>query len=322
MNQIESSNITFSKRIKEELVTNEYSDIFIVPILSSFIKNNGEYYINKSSSRIEIKSDDAKIIKFIYSLIKRLFPNINLSFTYRKINRFNKLTLYILNCLSNTQELLKSLYINPLETKININLINKDEKIKGYFIGLFLSTGSCSNPLSSNYHFEFNLKSLESSENILKLINKLKVYPFSFKSIKRRQNYVVYLKKSDEIASFIAYLGANDSSLIYEGYRLDREMNNYSNRQLNLDMYNYNKTINNSEKILESIKLIDKYIGINNLENIKLKELAKIKLDNPETSYMELSILLSKKLNIKISKGNIYHLINKLKDIAKRYEEN
>ena len=57
-----------------------------------------------------------------------------------------------------------------LESKINQELINKEDKIRGFLMGLFLACGSCNSPKTSNYHFEFYV----SDENLAK-IQKIRV---------------------------------------------------------------------------------------------------------------------------------------------------
>ena len=45
----------------------------------------------------------------------------------------------------------------------------------------------------------------------------------SHKIIKRRNQYVVYLKKAQEIADFIAGIGATNCYLEFEDYRMTRD---------------------------------------------------------------------------------------------------
>lgn len=141
-----------------------------------------------------MKTENNKVAKYIYSLIKQIFPEANVSFSYRIMMQFKKSTQYIININSSVDEILKSLEIDYLDSKIPYNLTDKDIKIKGYLEGLFLNNGTCSSPISSNYHLEMYTNDEAFSEAILKLIRKIKDLEFNFKSIKRRNNYVVYLK--------------------------------------------------------------------------------------------------------------------------------
>lgn len=315
---------SFSKEIKEELTSLEYSKEVATSILSSFLRCNGELILSKNEERIIIKTENAKIAKFIYKLLKEVFNenNIKLSFSYRKNMRFNKSYEYIINILSAIDEVISKLSIFNLDDKIPYLLTNSEKKVRGYIVGLFLVSGSCSNPKSSNYHFEMYTHDEKYSKNILSLIkNKIKVYPFDFKMIKRRNNYVIYLKRSDQIASFLAYMDANQSSLIYEGYRLDRDVANNVNRQENLDIYNYKKVIKNSEELINIINLIDRKLGIKNINNEKLRELCYLRKDYPESSYNDLALLLSEKLNKPISKSNVNHLVIKIREMGEKFKD-
>ncbi len=313
---------SFSKEIKEELTSLSYPLDMAISILASFLKCNGELILSKNNERIIIKTENAKIAKFIYKLLKEVFKDIKLSFSYRKNMRFNKSYEYLINVLSNIDELIDKLFLSSLDDKIPYLLINSEKKVRGYIIGLFLVSGSCSNPKSSNYHFEIYTHDEKFSSNILSLIkNKIKVYPFDFKMIKRRNNYVLYLKRSDQIASFLAYMDANQSSLIYEGYRLDRDVSNNVNRQENLDIYNYKKVIKNSEELINTINLIDKKLGIKNVANEKVRELCYLRKEYPEASYNELSFLLGEKLGKNISKSNINHLVIKIREMGERFKD-
>ncbi len=313
---------SFAKEIKEELTTLDYPPEAAISLLSSFLKINGELILSKDKERIIVKTENAKIAKFIYRILKEVFNDINLSFSYRKNMRFNKSTEYLINVLDHIDEVIDTLFINNLDDKIPASLTNSEKKVRGYVVGLFLASGSCSNPKSSNYHFEIYTKDETYSKNILSLIkNKIKVYPFDFKMIKRRNNYVLYLKRSDQIASFLAYMDAMQSSLTFEGYRLDRDMANVINRQENLDFYNYNKVIKNSEELIETINVIDKKLGIKNIVNVKVRELCYLRKEYPEASYNELATLLGEKLGKNISKSNINHLIIKIREMGERFKD-
>ena len=63
-----------------------------------------------------------------------------------------------------------------------------------------MATGSINDPSSKNYHLEISSNSSRHGEYLQKLITKFGLNP---KTIKRRNKYVVYLKKSEEISDFL-----------------------------------------------------------------------------------------------------------------------
>ncbi len=316
---INENQISFSQEIKEELCNNEVSRVTALAVLSSFIKNNGSFLFG-NEERIEIKTENAKVSKYIYVLLKKVFININVSFKYRISMHFKKHYEYIIVINNEIDDILKELELDFLSNKIPYKLISKEEGLRGYFIGLFLSSGSCSNPLTSNYHLEISSKNEEFSKEILRITKKIKVYPFEFKYIQRRNSYVVYLKQSEAIASFLAFIDANNLALDFEGLRLERDENNNLNRIANLDMYNYKKMIKKSEEILEILDAYDKKYGIKNISNIKLKELCLLKKEYPEVSYNDLSKLLSERLNTNVSKSSVSRLIEQIKSFKTKYD--
>lgn len=314
-----STEISFTQRIKEELIELPYNETKSKSILSAFIRSSGSLNISNGDTKLLLKTENNKVAKYIYSLIKKEFPEANISFSYRIMMQFKKTTQYIININSDVDEILNALEINYLDSKIPYNLTDKDIKIKGYLEGLFLNNGTCSNPVSSNYHLEMYTNDEFFSEAILKLIRKIKDLEFSFKIIQRRNNYVVYLKRSDQISNFLAYLEANNSCLEFESIRIDRDNANSLNRLMNMDSYNFKKTITISEQQIKDIMQIDKSLGIKNIGNEKLRELCYLRLDNKEATFSELAELLSEKINKPVSKSNVNHLFIKIKDMAKGF---
>lgn len=313
--------ISFTQEIKEEicslidLTTNQKKSI-----LGAFIRTSGTLSIKNKKDILMLITENAKVAKFIYAIIKEMYTDIEISFSYRKSMKFYKATQYIINVNSGLLDIFKDLELNFLDDKIPYNLTNKEDKVKGYLEGLFLSCGTCNNPISSNYHLEFYVSEEALSKGILKLINKIKDVRFEFKTIKRRSNFVVYLKKSDEISSFLAYIDAFNSCLKFENVRMDRDFSNVTNRLMNCDAYNYKKSIEKAKEQIDDIELIDKNYGIKFLTNEKLALLCELRKKEPEATYQDLADMMSETLKVKVSKSNVNHLFIKLKQMAENYK--
>lgn len=310
---------SFTQKIKEELCEQDYDEQRDKALLSAFIRLSGFIVFGGQEFKLILKTENNKVAKYIYTLIKRYYPDLSLSFTYRRVMKFNKPTQYLININDNNEELLKDLSIDFLDDKIPYNYTDKDNKVRGYFAGLFLCTGSCSNPISSNYHLEMYTNNEGFSNAILKLVKKIRDVDFGFKIIKRRNNYVVYLKRSDQISDFLAFINAYNSCLSFEDIRVNRDFANVSNRLINMDTYNFKKTIDKAEEQIKDINEIDRWLGIKNISNEKLRELCYLRKDNKEATYNDLANMLSKKLNITVSKSNVNHLFIKIKELAKGY---
>ena len=314
--------ISFTNEIKNEITTNINLDTEMKrSLLAAFIRVNGTIKFKNKNEYLILRTENAKVAKFIYSLIKDLYEDVVVSFSFRKTMKFYKATEYLVNIINGGTTIFSSLDINLLESKINQELINKEDKIRGFLMGLFLACGSCNSPKTSNYHFEFYVSDENLAKNILKIISKIKSSQFDFKLTKRRNNFVIYLKKSDQISNFLAFLDASTCCIKFEDVRVSRDYSNINNRLIICDQYNYKKSIDKANVQIEQIKLIDKHLGIDNIINEKVQLLCKLRLKDPEASYADLSSMMSEELNIPVSKSNIGHLFRKIENMAKLYEK-
>lgn len=309
---------SFTKQIKEELCSLDLESDEARSLIAAFARNNGNLSFSNKNSRLTLKTENANIAKYIYKLLKQEFNDVEISFSYLKVMKLYKSTQYLVNVLTCVDEILDSLKIDFLESKIDYDLQNKENKIRGYLAGLFLASGSCNNPNTSNYHLEVAVKDEKYAESVIKLINKTKM--FSFKVTKRRNQFIIYLKRSDKISDFLNYINANTACLDFENIRIDRDFANSNNRLMNCDSYNYKKTIEISKKQIEYIKTIDKYLGVDNLQNVKIRLLCKARLENPEANFKELAEIISEQLDQSVSKSNVNHLFARIKEMAETYD--
>ena len=225
------------------------------------------------------------------------------------INRFSKL-------LSNSGlddfkiEMQGNKFCITTKKKIEINQeINDIEEAKAIVRGSFMGAGSITNP-KSKYHLEIVF---QTEENALKVNHILNHFEINSKVLKRAKNYIIYLKDGEEIANFLAFIGANSSVLKFEENRVIRDVRNNVNRIVNCETANLNKVIKTSVKQIEDIKFIKKSNKFNELSEGE-KELANLRLNNPESSLTE----LGKMLTNPISKSGVNH---RMKSIQEKAEE-
>lgn len=141
---------------------------------------------------------------------------------------------------------------------------------------------------------------------------------FTPKIIKRRNHYVVYIKKSDQIANFLIFIDAPQACLSYEDVRINRDFYNNDNRLQICINANMVRTVESSNKQREDIELIDKKIGIKNIPNVKLKTLMELRLEHEESSMVELAEMMSKKLDKPVSKSSVNHMFRAIKTLAEK----
>lgn len=310
--------VSFTQKVKEELCSIPFSDEHLRAFLSAFIKVNGHLSISGGVSHIVCKTENAKIAKFIYSAIDRIY-GITPRFSYSKEMNFKKRITYSV-IIDEGDYIIGDLEISFIEGKIAKNIVANDDMISGYVSGAFLAAGSVNSPKNSNYHLEVALNDESYAKWFSKLLLKYKGTEFTPKIVKRRNNFVVYLKKAQQVVDFLSMMGCADKTLEFENIRIDREFSSIGNRLQNLDSANYSKTMDAAKKQIKDIKIIDKVLGIENVQNKKQKALMKIRLEHEDFTLFELAQEMTKALDEPISKSNINHLFRAIHLSAEKYK--
>lgn len=134
------------------------------------------------------------------------------------------------------------------------------------------------------------MKNLETAKYIIEILRK---YSIDFKILERSKKYAIYTKEGEEISKFLALMGASASVLKFEEIRVYRDIKNNINRKVNCETANLNKIVNSSVKQINDIKYIKERGKFNELSE-QLKEIAIVRIENPDMSLEELGKLLKK----------------------------
>ena len=312
------SKSSFTSRVKEELVSNDYpSNDRLRALLSAYIRINGSLVFRHKKTLLQLNMENAKIAKFIYKNINDIY-NCNAELMVKEKKNFSKSKSYMIEIDESSETIMDDLEISFLEGKISKNIVRNDDTISGYLAGAFLAAGSVNSPETSNYHLEIALNSENYAKWLAKLFARYKNSNIEPKIASRRDQYVIYFKKSDQISNFLIMIGAVSSCLEFEDVRADRDLNNSYNRLTNMDTANMKRTIETGKRQAEEIKLIDERLGIDNLGNIKERELCHLRLENEAASLQELADLMSERFKKQITKSNINHLFRSLHETYER----
>ena len=208
--------------------------------------------------------------------------------------------------------------INWIEIKED-NIIIKDKKEetqktkeseeyqKALIRGLFMGAGSINNP-ENKYHLEMIVANKESLQQIKTILENLGI---QIKTLYTKQKYSLYLKEGEEISKFLALIGANKAVMKFEDIRIQREMRGKVNRLVNCESANLNKTINASIEQIAAIKKLKEMKKFNKLDD-NLKEIANLRLENPDMSLIELGKLLKNP----VGKSGVNYRLKKIMEIA------
>lgn len=174
-----------------------------------------------------------------------------------------------------------------------------------FFAGIFLACGGISNP-EKEYHLEFFPPTQELSTELHSFMLSKGI------NAKLRESGSVYVKDSESIADALALMGAGMSAMQLMDAKIIKELKNLTNRRVNCDNANIEKALAASGRQLEAIRKIRDSIG--GLEALPppLRELAQLRLDNPESSMGELGEMLSRP----IGRAGVNRRMQKLREIA------
>ncbi len=308
--------MSFSFRVKNELARiNFKGSCCLRAELTALIYMNGSLQIAQNEIALNIHTENPASARRIFLLIKRIF-SVNSHLLVKKKTRLKKNNMYLVKVSGKekVQEILRSLKIITREhdlsgfnKKIAGEIIAKKCCRRAYLRGAFLSRGSISNP-DTSYHLEIGAEYEEQAGEIIFL---LKSFDIEGKMIPRKNSYLVYLKDAHKILEFLNVTGAHQAMFYFENVRILKEMRNNTNRLVNCDTANLNKTVTAAMNQLESIRNISSELGLQNLPN-SLRQVAELRIKYPQATLQELGDMFSPPL----SKSGVNHRMRKLEKIS------
>ncbi|HBS03277.1 MAG TPA: DNA-binding protein WhiA [Firmicutes bacterium] len=302
--------LSFAGEVKEEIARHSVEDSAIRSLLSSFAKTSGEIHISGGKEELDLSTERANVAKFLYLAVREVY-GVSPRFAYTKGIGFRKRVKY--HCLVPEAEyILSDLQVDFLSGRLPKALTSTPEQAAAYLSGAFLASGSVNDPSSSNYHLEIALSDPTYANWISHLINRVSSHTFTSKVAKRRNQYIVYLKRSDQISDFLVLIGAPECCLKFENVRVDRDFANIGNRLSNLDGANLSKTLKASQKQVDAIEYFVSRDGWQHFDNPKKRLLMELRMEHKDASLDELREMLSERLASSVSKSNVNHLFRNL----------
>ncbi|MFH5811077.1 DNA-binding protein WhiA [Companilactobacillus sp. FL22-1] len=305
--------VSYASEVKQELTKLVVHPEHARVELSALLRMNGSLSLQNHHFVLTAQTENAAIARRIFSLIKQKY-GMESELLVRKKMKLKKNNQYLVRLKHDTNKVLTDLDILD-ESGLSINtdvpeeVLNEDQRMRSYLRGAFLATGSVNNPETSRYHLEIYSLYENHNEGIAQMMN---YFHLNARTTKRRNGYIVYLKEAEKIADFLQLIGATNSMLKFEDIRIVRDMRNSVNRLVNCENANINKTVAAAERQIENIKHLQATVGLDSLPD-KLREIAVLRLENPEVSLKELGDMVP---SGPISKSGINHRLRKLNQLA------
>lgn len=295
--------MSFSSEVKQELLKQyskarhcQLAELAAIVAMEGHIDEKGSLYIY---------TDNSAVVEKYTMLIKKLFQlDVTRALT-------KEVTEKILTALKLTENLAIA---NLLESEYSLQgvavngLLLQNTCCKRAFLrGVFLASGSISDPRKS-YHFEIVCHTKAQTEQIKEILEFFEGEP---KIVRRNQRYVLYLKEGSQIVDSLNVMEAYVSLMNLENIRIEKEMRNSINRQVNCETANINKTVTAAVRQIQDIELIRDTGGLERLPE-NLYEMAVCRLENPDTPLKDLGQLLDPP----VGKSGVNHRLRKLSQLA------
>ena len=190
---------------------------------------------------------------------------------------------------------------------INLARLEEEHCRTAFLRGAFLAGGSVTDPMKG-YHLELATSHYHPGRELPALLREAGFEP---KETERKGNRVIYFKHSHQIEDFLTFLGAPVSAMGVMAAKIERDLRGSVNRQVNCDSANLDKTVAAAREQLGAIERLEQAGRLDSLPD-KLREAARLRLDNPELNLAQLGALCDPA----VSKSAFNHRMRKLLELA------
>ena len=193
----------------------------------------------------------------------------------------------------------------PREVSLRLNRANLDcdQCACAYLRGAFLACGTVTDP-EHDYHLEFSVPHYNLSRDLTALLREL---DFPAKTAGRSGSYIVYLKESERIEDCLTFLGATRASLELMGVKMVKSIRNDTNRRINCESANIDKTVQAAGTQMDALRRIEEQCGLTALPE-ELQAVARLRLDNPDMSLRD----LGEAMDPPLSRSGVNHRLQRI----------
>lgn len=263
------------------------------------------------SREVVISTENAAVARKVFSLLKRL-TRLHTEVGVQKQARLRKKNIYMVRIPPQPGLGSFLMELALLDSEISqkpTDITGQHCCRRAYLRGAFLAGGSVGNPERS-YHLEVVVPTWEVAERVATVMEKFDLLP---RMVQRKGRPVVYLKEGEQIVRFLSVIGAHGALLEFENIRVFKDVRNSINRLVNCETANLGKTVEAAIRQVEKIKYLQQAIGLERLPPA-LREVARLRLQNPEMSLKE----LGQQLTPKLGKSGVNHRLRRLEALADR----
>jgi hypothetical protein len=304
--------MSFTAEVKEELARIEAKPCCAHAELSALVRVEGTlHYTGGGRMRLEIATETAPVARKVIKLLRAVF-DLTTELTVRR-SVLHKSNNYLITVVDQPKLHGALIELGILDEdhaplySVPEWLVKKDCCAVAYLRGMFLGGGFVADP-HGDFHFELTAESEPIANDLVTLMQR---FDIGARVTSRRGTYAVYLKGAEPIVTFLALVGAHRALLRTEDVRILKEMRNDVNRLVNAETANIQKTATAAAEQVAAVRTLERQRGLDSLPPA-LREIAYLRLENPDVSLRELGELAEPPL----SKSAVYHRVRRLEELA------
>lgn len=298
--------MTYTQRVKQELMENR--------VLRGRFKNQQGYGLllfgrSFGPGSISLATRQREVAKFYAAAIARAVK-LTGTVTTREETAGGSLAFRVrVDAAADRRDLLNH-YAMLYPEGITYELLGGDEGAGAFVGGAFLSCGALADP-EKKYHLEFAPPRPEAAAILSGILEEVGFLP---KTALRRGKPIIYTHDSGQMEDLLTFMSCPRISMEIMETKIVKERRNAANRAANCDNANIDKVVGAAEAQLRDIRTLMGDQGITALPE-DLRELAELRLANPEASLRELGAKLG------LSRSGVNHRMQKLARLAQRARE-
>lgn len=300
--------MSFATEVKKELLSIDTMPCCKDALVAGILQGNSEIVLGGKSIKLIVKSPMPSVIRYLAPVLKQKY-DLKTETSYLEKTNINKSRIYCLKILDDARQIIHDYHLMPFDTvTVDDELIENECCQISFIRGLFIAKGSINDPRKSNYHLEIVFKKPEIAVITKNILDNVGI---ETTLTTRRNQSMLYIKKSELISEFLAFMGANSGVLQFEDLRIRRDLNNAVNRVMNCDIANANKSLqycNEQLKAIEYLKEKDLIVKL----TLRLQDAIRLREEYPEASLSELSEYSDKILGKHMSKSGISHCLTEI----------
>lgn len=300
--------MSFTAEVKDELSRVEPTcSLCDKAELAALIRIEGTLNISGGgNTRLEVATETASVAKTVIRLLHTVYM-LKTELTVRR-SVLHKTHNYLITVPAQKRMTLALhdlgiLGMHGFEPGISPELVERGCCAGAYLRGAFLAGGYIADP-RGDFHFELTMSSEPLANDFVELMG---AHGIKARVTRRHNTYAVYMKGVDNIIAFLAFVGAHNSALDMETARVIKSVRNDTNRRVNAEIANQQKTAHASMQQLAKIRQVVEKHGIESIPQ-SLREVALLRLKYPDASIKELGELADPPL----SKNAVYHRLRRI----------